>query len=92
MAMNLSGWIVLYVNDVVIVFALGCQRRTCRRIVIGVIEKVLMVLENIGGTLGSIFFRNNQSDTNRILNARQSGCRRPSLASGFQSPIRNAYR
>jgi hypothetical protein len=24
--LNLSGWIALYVNDVVIVFALGCQR------------------------------------------------------------------
>ena len=54
--LNLSGWIALYVNDVVIVFALGCQRRACRGIVIGVIEKVLMILKDVGGTALKIFF------------------------------------
>jgi hypothetical protein len=55
--LNLSGWIVLYINDVVIVFALGCQRRTCRGIVIGVIEKILVVLENVRCAVAKFFFR-----------------------------------
>ena len=54
--LNLSGWIALYVNDVVIVFALGCQRRACLGIVIGVIEKILMVPENIRCAAAKVFF------------------------------------
>ena len=54
--LNLSAWIALYVNDVVIVFALRCQRRACRRIVVGVIEKILMIPENIRGVTAKFFF------------------------------------
>ena len=54
--LNLSGWIALYVNDVVIVFALGCQRRACLGFVIGVVEKVLMVPENIRCAAAKVFF------------------------------------
>src|SRR5436190_11258149 len=53
---NLSGRIALYVNDVIIVFALGCQRRACRRIVVSVIEKVLVFPENIRCAATKIFF------------------------------------
>src|SRR5262249_21195688 len=55
--LNLPGWIVLYVNDVVIVFALRCQRRACCRIIIGVIEKILMFPENILCVAATVFFR-----------------------------------
>ena len=55
--MNLSGRIALYVNDVVIVFALGCEGRACSRIVIGVIEKILMIPQNVRAAALQLFFR-----------------------------------
>jgi hypothetical protein len=54
---NVSGWIALYVNDVVIVFALGCQRRARSRIIISVIQKVLVAPNDVLSAVLELLFR-----------------------------------
>ena len=54
---NISGWIALYVNDLVIVFALGFQRRACSRIVITVVEKVLVAPNDVLSAVLELLFR-----------------------------------
>jgi len=58
-SLQLALRIGLNIDDIVVALPLWSQRRACCRIIIFVIEKVLVVPNDVGGT-----------DRNRILNAR----------------------